>query len=178
MNSYTLALRYARSIFALSKEAGSVNIYYEQLLEIKKILESSKDLENVLSNLKVTSAQKINLITKIFENQKLEKDIFNFLKLLILKSRFIIFNEIFKVFEEIYHTYNRKVVVQITTAKKLEENQKQQLQDKLESSLDCKINLKETINTDLLGGLVVQVNSLLIDGSVRNFLTNIRNSIR
>ena len=50
MISYTLSLRYAKSIFSLAKETNSIDSYYEQLKEVDIVLEKSADLKEVLES--------------------------------------------------------------------------------------------------------------------------------
>ena len=113
MISYTLCLRYAKSIFSLAKETNSIDSYYEQLKEVDIVLEKSADLKEVLESQRVAAKDKLHLVEKIFYSQNLAKNVYNFLKFLALK-RFMIFKEILKVFDDLYHQHNKSLVVKIT----------------------------------------------------------------
>ena len=64
MISYTLSLRYAKSIFSLAKETNSIDSYYEQLKEVDIVLEKSADLKEVLESQRVAAKDKLHLVEK------------------------------------------------------------------------------------------------------------------
>ena len=120
MISYTLSLRYAKSIFSLAKETNSIDSYYEQLKEVDIVLEKSADLKEVLESQRVAAKDKLHLVEKIFYSQNLAKNVYNFLKFLALRNRFMIFKEILKVFDDLYHQHNKSLVVKITTMENID----------------------------------------------------------
>ena len=112
MISYTLSLRYAKSIFSLAKETNSIDSYYEQLKEVDIVLEKSADLKEVLESQRVAAKDKLHLVEKIFYSnfsKILAKNVknYNFLKFLALRNRFMIFKEILKVFDSSDHQHNK-----------------------------------------------------------------------
>ena len=109
MISYTLSLRYAKSIFSLAKETNSIDSYYEQLKEVDIVLEKSADLKEVLESQRVAAKDKLHLVEKIFYSQNLAKNVYNFLKFLALRNRFMIFKEILKVFDDLYHQHKKSL---------------------------------------------------------------------
>ena len=168
MISYTLSLRYAKSIFSLAKETNSIDSYYEQLKEVDIVLEKSADLKEVLESQRVAAKDKLHLVEKIFYSQNLAKNVYNFLKFLALRNRFMIFKEILKVFDDLYHQHNKSLVVKITTV------ENRCLIKQLKNSFQCEVELEEIIDKTILGGFIAQIKSFLVDGSVRNFLTKIK----
>ena len=173
---YTLALRYAKSIFELGIEEKDLNLYRQQLIFIDELFKKSADFKQVVINPRISASNKIALIIKILDKQDLNKNIVNFLKLLALKNRFIIFTEILQIFDELYHQHNNSLVIDITTVAGLKKEDKDQLKEKLATAFQCKIELTEITNPDILGGIVARVKSLLIDGSLKNFLLKMRNN--
>ncbi len=174
MISYTLALRYAKSIFSLAKETNSIDCYFGQLKEVNVILENSADLKEVLESQRVASKDKLRLVEKVFSSQNLDKNVYNFLKFLVLRNRFIIFKEILKVFGELYYQYNKSLVVKITTVESLDTYKKEEIIKQLENSFQCKVKLEEIMDREILGGFIAQIKSFLVDGSIRNFLNKIQ----
>ena len=152
----SLALRYAKSIFSLAKSEDAIEIYYQQLTEVDNLLKQSIDLKEVLESQRVAAKDKLNLVKKIFSSYDLNKNVYNFLKFLALRNRFIIFEEILKLFRELYHQYNQSLIVKITTSESLTENRKEEIKTRLESSFQCKVKLEEIVDRNILGGFFAQ----------------------
>ena len=174
---YTLALRYARSVLALAKEKNSLDDYQDQLKKIEKIFAASEDLIFALNNSQVSIVQKLLVVKKIFENKEFAKDIYNFIRLLIVKRKFFIFKEVLILFETLYLKEKNSLIVQVTTSEGITVYEKERIKNSLQNSFDCNIKMQEKIDGNILGGVIVQTGSYLIDGSVKNFLTKIRNNI-
>ena len=146
MISYTLSLRYAKSIFSLAKETNSIDSYYEQLKEVDIVLEKSADLKEVLESQRVAAKDKLHLVEKIFYSQNLAKNVYNFLKFLALRNRFMIFKEILKVFDDLYHQHNKSLVVKITTVENIDAQKKEEIIKQLKNSFQCEVELEEIID--------------------------------
>ena len=162
MISYTLSLRYAKSIFSLAKETNSIDSYYEQLKEVDIVLEKSADLKEVLESQRVAAKDKLHLVEKIFYSQNLAKNVYNFLKFLALRNRFMIFKEILKVFDDLYHQHNKSLVVKITTVENIDAQKKEEIIKQLKNSFQCEVELEEIIDKTILGGFIAQIKLFLL----------------
>jgi F-type H+-transporting ATPase subunit delta len=60
----------------------------------------------------------------------------------------------------------------------LEDNQLNSLKGSLEKALEKKIVLESKVDTELIGGIMVKVNNLLIDGSIRAQLNQLAETLR
>ena len=174
---YTLALRYSKSIFTLAKEKTSLENYKNQLQSVGEIFQNSKKLQFILTSTQITTQKKLQVVKKIFSNKGLSKDVFNFLQLLAANNRFFIFNELLVLFDELYRKEKNSLVVCLTTNTPLSVKKKNKIKKALEDYFQCIVELQEKIDANILGGVIAQIGSYLIDASVRNFLTSIHNSI-
>ena len=60
--------------------------------------------------------------------------------------------------------------VSITTIDSIEKTTQKRIKSSLEKTLNCKIKLKEIIDTSIIGGIILKVNSIMIDNSIKNKL--------
>jgi len=81
-----------------------------------------------------------------------------------------------KVIEE-YQNYSRRqkgiAKIQITTGKKIDSDIINVLTQKLEQSIE----IEQKVDTSIIGGAVIRTGDVLIDGSVRKRLEELRNRI-
>jgi len=63
-----------------------------------------------------------------------------------------------------------RVVAQVTTAFELDAQQRQVVTDKIAAATHKDVTLETRVDPSILGGLVVRVNNVILDGSVRGQL--------
>jgi len=79
--------------------------------------------------------------------------------------------------EAITPLFEKTIEAKITSATELNEHQITQLKEKLVAKLGRQVEISVEINTDLLGGLIIQAEDLVIDGSVRGQLTKLSDTL-
>ena len=119
-------------------------------------------MKEVLESQRVAAKDKLHLVEKIFYSQNLAKNVYNFLKFLALRNRFMIFKEILKVFDDLYHQHNKSLVVKITTVENIDAQKKEEIIKQLKNSFQCEVELEEIIDKTILGGFIAQIKSFLV----------------
>lgn len=98
----------------------------------------------------------------------------NFLKLLALHQRLLILPEIESLFDKYKAEQANQITAQAISAVSLTKTEEQTLALALERRLRQKVTLEYSVDTNLLGGLVIRIEDLVIDGSVRGKLERLR----
>ena len=119
----------------------------------------------------------MNIINKISENSKLEVLFKNFLNFLIVKRRFFYIEQILKSFNEICSEKRGELKAEIKSARELSQEEINKISEELSNSFKSKIKLNYNYDESLIGGLVVQVGSTMIDTSIKNKLQQIENKM-
>ena len=101
----------------------------------------------------------------------------NFLNFLVLKRRFFYVEQILKTFIEICSDKRGELKAKITSAKELSPEEINKIKEELSMNFKSKIRLDYTHDKSLIGGLVVQVGSTMIDTSIKNKLQQIENGM-
>ena len=117
----------------------------------------------------------MNVINRIAENSKLEFLFKNFLNFLITKRRFFYVQKILKSFNEICSEKRGEVKAEIKSAKKLTQEEINKITEDLSNNFKSKIKLNYNHDQSLIGGLIIQVGSTMIDTSIKNKLQQIEN---
>ncbi|MDE6730175.1 MAG: ATP synthase F1 subunit delta, partial [Oscillospiraceae bacterium] len=101
----------------------------------------------------------------------------NFLCLLIEKRRFGRIFELRDSFNMLYHEHFHIAEVFVTTAVPLEDSRRQNLILKLSQKLQKHILLKESVDSSLIGGMIVQYGDTRMDNSVKTRMQEFQKNI-
>ena len=80
-------------------------------------------------------------------------------------------------FEALYDESQRTINVRVKSAVSLSDDQKARLQEKLEQKYKCRVDTQYIIDTTLLGGVIVEADDTVIDGSLRHRIGQIKEVI-
>lgn len=87
-------------------------------------------------------------------------------------------NAIIKAFEELWNKEQGELVAEVVSARELNKAAKEAIIGYLKDHTAAKkVTLHEEIDKSLIGGFVLRYNSLVVDGSLKNSLEELRNSI-
>ena len=173
--SDTSANRYSLALYELASEASVITKVEENSNSFLELISNSKDFRNLIKD--PTLCQEIleNVINKISENFNLESLFKNFLNFLILKRRFFYIQQILISFNEICSEKKGELKAEIKSAKDLSQQEINKITEELSNTFKSKIKLNYNHDESLIGGLVVQVGSTMIDTSIKNKLQQIEN---
>ena len=171
--SDTSANRYSLALYELASESDSLSQIEENSSAILNLIYENKNFYNLVKDPTMSQEILINIIKKISANSKLEILFQNFLFLLITKRRFFFVEQILKRFLEICSEKRGEIKAEIKSAKKLSSDEIDKITKELSNNFKSKIKLNYNYDQSLIGGLVVQVGSTMIDTSIKKKLQQI-----
>ena len=160
-------------IFKLSKITSSeqkafyqdVYIIGEELILLRALLISSNKLQAFFKNPTYIESQKLEVLLSIFPG--LTVTMKSFLKVLTERSHLSYIPEISEEYNKILLKFKNSTKVKLITASPLEENFGQLLLDTLKKVTNSnEIILNIAYNPKLLGGIILEYNSVAIDASI------------
>ena len=173
--SDTSANRYSLALYDLAEESNSLNQVEKNSSAFLDLILKNKDFRNLIKDPTVGQDVLINIINKIHNNFELDNLFKNFLSFLIIKKRFFYLNQILKSFNEICSEKKGELKAEIRSAKELNQEELIKIKDELSNNFNSKIKLNYNHDQSLIGGLVIQVGSTMIDTSIKNKLKQIEN---
>ena len=173
--SISSAERYSLALFELSEENNLLNQIEEQSLSVLNLMSQSKDFLVLVKDPTTSQEDLSKVINKIAENNKFDNLFRNFLNLLIQKRRFFFIEKILKSFIEICSKKRGELIAELKSAKKLSADEIKKITDELSTNFSSKIKLNYKYDESLIGGLVIQVGSTMVDTSIKNKLQQIEN---
>ena len=118
----------------------------------------------------INPLRKKKILLEILKKIKLCENFSNFLITLANNGKLFLLKKIFIEFNNLLDEKNGVIEVTITTIDSIEKALQNKIQSSLEKTLNCKIKLKEIIDKSIIGGIILKVNSIMIDNSIKNKL--------
>ena len=173
--SETSAGRYSLALYELAIEANILSEIEVHTASIIDLIISSEDFKSLIKDPTNSKQDQLNALNKISEQYKLNKLLTKFLSFLISKRRFFYVDKILKSFVETCSVKRGELKAELTSAKNLTEIEVNSIKNELTKNFSSKIKLNYKHDTSLIGGLIVQVGSTMVDTSIKNKLQQIEN---
>ncbi len=167
-----MALTYAKALYEASIIDNTLEKVFNECQLMKRIFNETNEFY-ILNNPEFKKFQKIEIVSKISKSLKLSQTAENFLITIAENNRFNDLNAIFDSFSQLYYKKQCILEVLVQSVLPLNEQQQEKLKSGLESILKQKIIIKQKINPDILGGLIIEYGSNMIDDSIKNKLNRL-----
>ena len=168
--SDTSANRYSLALYELASESNSLSKIEENSHALLKLISNSKDFNELIKDPTISRDILNHVIKSISDNFSLEVLFKNFLSFLISKRRFFYVQQILKNFNEICSEKRGELKAEIKSAKNLTQQEIEKITKELSNNFKSEIKLNYTHDQSLIGGLVVQIGSTMIDTSIKKKL--------
>ena len=162
--------RYARALFELANENSEIDKIENNINNFLSIYNSSEEFKNFIKNPTKTIENQFNVINVISEKFGFEKNLKNFLCLLVKKRRIFFVYKIVQNFLRLCSMKRGEVKASLVSSKKLSEDELKDLSTDFSKSMGSIIKFDYSVDESLIGGLKIQLGSFMIDTSIKNKL--------
>src|SRR5215204_2889026 len=166
---------YARSLFEVAKEHDVLDRVHDELGEFAEALDENRELQVFLFSPYFASDEKRAGVTKIVSDA--DERIVNFLELLAERHRMPALFRIRREFDALWAEENQLLPVTVTSAVELDEGLVESIGKRMQEQTGRKVELSSNVDPDVLGGLMVRVGNMVLDGTVRNRLERLRKTV-
>ncbi len=170
-----LAQVYANALFEVASENDVTDDVREQLGQFADELDENRDLQVFLFSPYFSSQEKKDGIRKIVDGA--DERFLNFLELLAERHRMPAVFRIRRAYDALWRKENKLLPVTVTSAVELDEGLVEGLGKRIEEQTGKKVELTSKVDSDVLGGLVLQVGNMVLDASIRNRLEQLRKQV-
>lgn len=169
-----VSYRYARGLFQLAKDK---NLLKDFLNDCQLILryEQNIGLSDLITNPTLSKEKKLKVFMETFKNHASRKFL-DFFKLLLNKGREIYLFSIAKNYIKLYNQLNSIIVAEVISATPLENNILDKVKEKFASMGDVEIT--QTVDKNIVGGIIVKVGDLQYDLSIRNQINSVKRAFK
>ncbi|MGA7106059.1 MAG: ATP synthase F1 subunit delta [Candidatus Deferrimicrobiaceae bacterium] len=170
----SLARRYARALFAIGREEGTLRRILEEVERFDRMVVEIPLLREVMEAAHINRQDKIAALEASLGPNGYLPSTRNFLFLLVDKRRMNILSPIVTELRRLIEQSEGIERVEVLVPMPLSGTQRELLESVLEGQTGKKVVLEEKVDPDVLGGMVVQVGSTVYDGSARTQIRQIR----
>jgi F-type H+-transporting ATPase subunit delta len=173
-----ISKRYARALFSLGQEDGSFAVYGKELQEFNEFYRENADFGNAISNPLYKVEDRKKVLEFVLGKSGFSKLVKNFLNLLLDKNRINAIESITENYGKLTDEALNIAHAEIIIARPLKENALEMVTKSLEelTSKEIKSDIKE--DPELIGGIVVKIGDLVLDGSVKAQLEGLKESFK
>lgn len=163
----SIAQRYAQSLFDLAIEVNQVVAYSKDIDLIRTVFESDPSFIPFFSHVLIEDEAKCALLEKSFRGQ-VNDYVVNFLKLLVKKRRMRYVMEIIKAFKMLTNEYFGIEEGILYASYDISEAEVKEVELALGKKENKTIHLRVIKDPSLIGGIKVEINNRVFDGSIKN----------
>ncbi len=172
-----IARRYAKALLNLAENEKDLDNTGKHLNSITEVYKENLELRQVLSDTKVSSGIKLEILKDVLSKIKVSKLVDTFSRYLLAKRRIDFLPDIERAFNLLLQEKLGRIEAKVTTASELPKDTVKKLVDAISSYSGKEIEVNVTIDPSIIGGIVTRIGSTVIDGSIQTYLNQIRQSI-
>jgi F-type H+-transporting ATPase subunit delta len=166
---------YARSLFEVAKEHDVLDRVHEELGEFAEALSDDRTLQVFFFSPYFSSQEKREGVRRVVSDA--DERVANFLELLAERHRMPALFRIKREFDALWADENKLLPVTVTSAVELDEGLAEEIGKRIQDETGRKVVLSSNVDPDVLGGLMVRVGNMVLDGTVRNRLERLRKQV-
>lgn len=178
MKNLSIARRYAKALLLIGKEDGKAETYREELDGLTKLLAVQPDLERAVNNPLYPPADRRKVLEAVVQKLSLSEVMQSFLFLLFEKGRFGFLESISEFYAKLADDLKGIARASLVSATELGDDTVDKIRAALSQRTGKDIILDVQQDPELIGGIVTKIGDLVLDGSIKTQLVNMRESLK
>ena len=165
-----VSLRYAKALILIAKNNGLKQIQ-DDFQSFVKLIETNKDLKKIINNPLINVAKKSAILEKVCKANKAQKIFLGFVTTLTKHNKIVLIEKVFSQFNKLIDIREGFTEVHLTTSTKLENEKSKQIEKMISQKINCKVKLRKKVDPQIIGGIIIQIDSYMIDNSIKSKLS-------
>jgi F-type H+-transporting ATPase subunit delta len=164
---------YAQALMSIAQSNDRTEKFGDDVRLILEMWESSEELRSLLSHPLINPEAKKGVLRQITQDQT-DSYVQRFLFLMVDRGRIQFLDGVCQTYLTLLRKLNQTVLAQITSAVELTEGERTAIAERTQAMTNARqVELQTRIDPDLIGGVIIQVGSQVIDASLRGQLRRI-----
>lgn len=166
---------YADAFMMLIQAEGNGNEIIDELFRFSRVVEGADELRQALSDQHIPAEKRQQIVDDILAGKAFPLTN-TIIATVVGNERLRELPDIVDRLLEVKAAHGEKVVAQVRSAVALSDEQKSRLADALSKSTGKQVDIVVIVDPAVLGGIVTQIGDTVIDGTVRQRLSQLRES--
>ena len=172
--------RYSKALLRVADKDNLKQKIYNEVNSLLDLLNSDDKFIKLFSSPLLSSKNQLKLIENLFSNTSkkkinVSKHVLAFLKILAKNGRLKILLSVLYSFQYLIKSMNQEININLITASPMEDANVKKIKKLLSKKTDKKINIISNVDKRIIGGIILQSGSNLIDASIRNKILKLNN---
>ena len=168
---------YALALYELAKENSELNKVEDGMDGIKALLSNSSDFKEMILDPTITKEEKNKVIIKMVDQYSFCQTLKKFFGFLTIKNRLFFLNQIIDSFLDLVSSSKGELKAKLLSSKKLSKAELEKIRSELSKDFQSPMKIDYKHDPNLIGGLVIQVGSVMVDTSIKNKLRQLQKSM-
>lgn len=174
MKNLAVARRYAKALLLIGVQDGRAEAYREELARVAGLVAGAAQLEQAIVNPLYDSAARRRVLQALIAKMDLSRVMGSFLVLLHEKGRFGFLGQISELYQKLADELGGVGRATVIAAHELSGDAVERVRAALSRRTGKNIILEVRQDPGLIGGMVTRIGDLVLDGSIRTQLLNMR----
>ncbi|HEX3541702.1 MAG TPA: ATP synthase F1 subunit delta [Acidimicrobiales bacterium] len=166
---------YAEALFEIARAEGNLDRVEDELFRFARTLEGSDDLRMTLTDKSIPAERRQRVVEELLGGKASPVTV-ALISFVVAVGRGRNLPEIIDKLVARSAEQRREAVAEIRTAFPLDEDHRRRLATALERATGKRVDVKEVVDSSVLGGVVAVIGDTVIDGSIRHRLEQLRES--
>ncbi len=169
--------RYAKALINLAGSDKNIEKMGQNLVEIAELFEGEKIVRDVIMEPKLSKAKKMVFVDEVSKKMKCDALVSKYCRYLVSRNRFEMIADISRSYTKLASEKLGISTAEVIVAEKISDKEQAGLQEQLSKYTGKKVTLSVKVDESILGGVITSIDSLVLDGSIKNRLNLIRETI-
>jgi F-type H+-transporting ATPase subunit delta len=178
MKNLTVSRRYAKALILIGQEDGQAEQYNEELADVVGLFDTQDGFELALINPLYNKNDRKKVLQAVLAATDLSAIMKSFLVLLFDKGRIGFLREIASYYKDLADELKGVVKASVVSATELSSEAIEKIKEALSKKAGKTIVLNVEQDPSLIGGVVTKIGDLVLDGSVKTQLINMRETLK
>ncbi|MGE0431946.1 MAG: ATP synthase F1 subunit delta [Planctomycetota bacterium] len=167
---------YAGALFEIARETNRIGEIARELDELEKLYDENLEFRRFFTSPRIERKQKLSVVREMFKG-KVSDTVLNLLSVLVVKGRETALDNVVDAFQRYRDEADDRVHVYVRSAKPLSDDQRKRISDMAMKHAKS-IDMHETVDADLIGGVIIRMHDFLVDTTLRTRLRGLRHELQ
>jgi len=178
VKNLAIARRYAKALMLIGKADGNAETYRDELERVTGLITGNSDLELAITNPLYEAAGRKKVLKSVVEKLTLSEIMRAFLLLVFDKGRIGFLASINDFYQKLADEVKGIARASLVSAAELSSETVEKIRATLSKKTGKDIILEVEQDPSLIGGIVTRIGDLVLDGSIRTQLLNMKESLK